>query len=163
MKPYKFREKPVKDEDILDEFKKDYSKIVFSSSFRRLKNKTQIFPLDSNDFIRTRLTHSLEVATIANELGTRVEKLLIDSGQYPKELKETMGMVLRAASLVHDVGNPPFGHYGEFIIQDFFAEFFKENFKQNIDFLGTTWKQSEINDFTKFEGNAQALRQLIKL
>ncbi len=163
MTPYQFREKEKEMKEPLEEFKTDYSKIIFSSAFRRLKNKTQIYPLDSNDFIRTRLTHSLEVATIANELGTRVEKRLIEENKLSPEMKECLGAVLRAASLVHDVGNPPFGHYGEIIIQDFFTEFFREKFRQDTDFYGTTWKLSELYDFKKFEGNAQALRQLKKL
>lgn len=163
MAPHQFREKEREREEPLEEFKRDYSKIVFSSAFRRLKNKTQIYPLDSNDFIRTRLTHSLEVATLASELGTRVEKRLIDEERFPPELKECMGAVLRAASLVHDVGNPPFGHYGEFIIQDFFTNFFREKFKQDMDFYGNKWILSELYDFKKFEGNAQALRQLARL
>ena len=163
MNPYQFREKEGEIKHPLEEFKKDYSKIIFSSAFRRLKNKTQIYPLDSNDFIRTRLTHSLEVATIASELGTEVEKRLIEEGKLPKEMAEWLGAVLRAASLVHDVGNPPFGHYGEFIIQDFFTEFFREKFKQDTDFYGNKWTLSELYDFKKFEGNAQAFRQLKKL
>ena len=163
MTPHQFREKSGEGREPLEEFKQDYSKIIFSSAFRRLKNKTQIYPLDSNDFIRTRLTHSLEVATIASELGTKIEKRLIDEGKLPEDMKECLGAVLTAASLVHDVGNPPFGHYGEFIIQDFFTDFFREKFRQDIDFYGNKWKLSELYDFKKFEGNAQALRQLNKL
>ncbi|WP_321328917.1 dGTP triphosphohydrolase [uncultured Ilyobacter sp.] len=163
MKPTKFR--PGKDEKrtVLSEFKHDYSKIIFSSSFRRLKNKTQIHPLDSNDFIRTRLIHSLEVSTIASEIGGLVESELIKRGKFPSDMKECMGSVLEAASLLHDVGNPPFGHYGEVIIQDFFTEFFEDKFNENIDFYGEKWSEAELNDFKKFEGNAQTLRVISRL
>ncbi|WP_372715048.1 dGTP triphosphohydrolase [Ilyobacter sp.] len=163
MKPTKFR--PGKDEErtALSEFKQDYSKIIFSSSFRRLKNKTQIHPLDTNDFIRTRLIHSLEVSTIASEIGGVVESELIKQGEFPVEMRECMGSVLEAASLLHDVGNPPFGHYGEIIIQDFFTEYFENKFDENIDFYGEKWTEAELNDFKKFEGNAQTLRVISRL
>ena len=163
MKPTKFR--PGKDEErtALSEFKQDYSKIIFSSSFRRLKNKTQIHPLDTNDFIRTRLIHSLEVSTIASEIGGVVESELIKQGEFPAEMRECMGSVLEAASLLHDVGNPPFGHYGEVIIQDFFTEYFENKFDENIDFYEEKWTEAELNDFKKFEGNAQTLRVISRL
>ncbi|WP_319370233.1 dGTP triphosphohydrolase [uncultured Ilyobacter sp.] len=163
MKPTKFRTGKDEEGVALSEFKQDYSKIIFSSSFRRLKNKTQIHPLDSNDFIRTRLIHSLEVSTIASEIGGVVESKLIREAKFPKEMRECMGSVLEAASLLHDVGNPPFGHYGEVIIQDFFTEFFENRFDEDIDFYGEKWSEAELNDFIKFEGNAQTLRVISRL
>ncbi len=163
MKPAKFRSGIEEKRSGLGEFKHDYSKIVFSSSFRRLKNKTQIYPLDSNDFIRTRLIHSLEVSTIASEIGGLIESKLIEEGKFPEKLRECMRSVLESASLLHDIGNPPFGHYGEVIIQDFFTEFFEKKFNEDTDFYGTRWTFAELKDFRKFEGNAQALRVLSRL
>jgi len=156
-----FREKNI--ENQLDELKKDSSKIIFSSAFRRLQNKTQIYPLESNDFVRTRLTHSIEVSTIAQIIGNKIEKRLIEIDELPKEKKGMIENILKAASLVHDIGNPPFGHYGEFIIHDFYTKYFAEKFKNNIDFYGYPWSLEEIYDFEKFEGNAQAFRLLKKL
>ena len=156
-----FREKNI--ENQLDELKKDSSKIIFSSAFRRLQNKTQIYPLESNDFVRTRLTHSIEVSTIAQIIGNKIEKRLIEIDELPKEKKGMIENILKAASLVHDIGNPPFGHYGEFIIHDFYTKYFAEKFKNNINFYGYPWSLEEIYDFEKFEGNAQAFRLLKKL
>lgn len=156
-----FREKNI--ENQLDELKKDSSKIIFSSAFRRLQNKTQIYPLESNDFVRTRLTHSIEVSTIAQIIGNKIEKRLVEIDELPKEKKGMIENILKAASLVHDIGNPPFGHYGEFIIHDFYTKYFAEKFKNNIDFYGYSWSLEEIYDFEKFEGNAQAFRLLKKL
>jgi dGTPase len=163
MKPSKFRLGKDYSRSPLSEFKGDYSKIIFSSSFRRLKNKTQIYPLDSNDFIRTRMIHSLEVSTIAGEIGSLVEAELLKTGDFPQEFRGCIGSVLETASLIHDLGNPPFGHYGEVIIQDFFTDFFNEKFDGDIDFYGEKWSPSEIMDFTRFEGNAQTLRVINRL
>jgi dGTPase len=163
MKPSKFRLGKDYSRSPLSEFKGDYSKIIFSSSFRRLKNKTQIYPLDSNDFIRTRMIHSLEVSTIAGEIGSLVEAEILKTGDFPQEFRGCIGSVLETASLIHDLGNPPFGHYGEVIIQDFFTDFFNERFDVDIDFYGEKWSPSEIMDFTRFEGNAQTLRVINRL
>jgi len=156
-----FRGKNI--ENQLEELKKDSSKIIFSSAFRRLQNKTQIYPLESNDFVRTRLTHSIEVSTIAQIIGNKVEKKLIEMKELAEEKKGMIESILKAASLVHDIGNPPFGHYGEFIIHDFYTKYFADKFENNIDFYGYSWTLEERYDFEKFEGNAQAFRLLKKL
>jgi len=156
-----FRNKNI--ENQLEELKKDSSKIIFSSAFRRLQKKTQIYPLDSNDFVRTRLTHSIEVSTIAQIIGNKVEKKIIEMDELPEEKKGMIESILRTASLVHDIGNPPFGHYGEFVIHDFYTKYFAEKFKNNVDFYGYPWSLEERHDFEKFEGNAQAFRLLKKL
>ena len=147
----------------LEDFQYDYSKIIFSSSFRRLQNKTQVFPLASNDFVRTRLTHSLEVSNIAMIIGRGVEKELIKRGILEKEKEGFISTILGSASLVHDIGNPPFGHYGEMIMQDYFKSYFDKNFKGNKDMYDYHWTDEELGDFTYFEGNAQAFRLLKKL
>lgn len=147
----------------LEDFQYDYSKIIFSSSFRRLQNKTQVFPLSSNDFVRTRLTHSMEVSNIATIIGRGVEKSLIKKGILNKEMDGYLSTILGAASLVHDIGNPPFGHYGEMIMQDYFKSYFEKNFKGNKDPYDYHWTDEELGDFIYFEGNAQAFRLLKKL
>lgn len=146
-----------------DEYQYDYTKIVFTSAFRRMQNKTQVFPLDKNDFVRTRLTHSLETSTIASIIGSKVEKELISLNLLDEKHDGVISSILRAASLIHDIGNPPFGHFGEIVIQDYYKEFLKELIDENVDIFGNNWSEEQINDFTKFEGNAQAFRLLKKL
>ena len=108
--PDSFKEYPI------NAFEKDYSRIVSSAAFRRLQDKTQVFPLDKSDFIRTRLTHSIEVSTIARQLGIMISK---NTTQYkPTDIAvpedaEAIASVLLCAGLLHDLGNPPFGHFGE--------------------------------------------------
>lgn len=162
LKPYRFRQKD-RNRNKLEEFQYDYSKIIFSSAFRRMQNKTQVFPLDSNDFVRTRLTHSIEASTIATILGRGVEQKLIEKNMLSKEHDGKLSSILGAGALIHDIGNPPFGHYGEMVIQDYFKTYFEENFVGNTDFYAYRWTNEEIGDFTHFEGNAQAFRLLKKL
>ena len=111
-----FKEYPI------NEFEKDYNIIVSSAAFRRLQDKTQVFPLDKSDFVRTRLTHSIEVSTIARQLGIMISQ---NSTMYkPKDMTPEIGdeisSVLLCAGLLHDLGNPPFGHFGETVIGDWF-------------------------------------------
>ena len=97
------------------EFEKDYHRIIGSASFRRLQDKTQVFPLDKSDFIRTRLTHSLEVSSIAKSLGQNIGAYILE--HYPEDgfdfqTKSDICDILQCAGLIHDIGNPPFGHFG---------------------------------------------------
>ena len=136
--------------DFRSEFHKDYDRIVFSSAFRRLGRKTQVHPLSNNDHIHTRLTHSIEVGSVGRSIGHNVgafleEKLELPEGIYAQEI----GAIVQAACLAHDIGNPPFGHAGEFAIRHWF--------KENGNKLALE-SQSERNDFEIFEGNAQGLR-----
>ena len=109
--------------DLRSEFEKDYHRIIGSASFRRLQDKTQVFPLDKSDFIRTRLTHSLEVSSFAKSLGQNIgENILVykkDSAFTP-QMKEDICNILQCAGLIHDIGNPPFGHFGEDVIREWF-------------------------------------------
>ncbi len=151
--------------DLRTEFEKDYHRILSSPSFRRLQDKTQVFPLDQSDFIRTRLTHSLEVSSFAKSLGQNVGSRILLEGKDPDfTLQTQMDIcdVLQCAGLLHDIGNPPFGHFGESAIQDWFRE--------NLDLLEYDGKPlSKIlndqmqADLTHFEGNTQALRVVSKL
>ena len=155
----------------MDDLEKDYKAIISSAAFRRLQNKTQVFPLDKSDFVRTRLTHSLEVSTIARQLGIMITRNA--TGYLPDDFKNKDGKdklvekipeVLSCAGLLHDLGNPPFGHFGEVVIGDWFKnEFQKEEFcykKIAIRELLTEQMQSDLKNF---EGNAQALRILSKI
>ena len=156
--PDSFKEYPI------NAFEKDYSRIVSSAAFRRLQDKTQVFPLDKSDFIRTRLTHSIEVSTIARQLGIMISK---NTTQYkPTDIAvpedaEAIASVLLCAGLLHDLGNPPFGHFGETVIGDWF----KENL-DHVKYKGRplrSWLSKQmIADLENFEGNAQALRILLK-
>lgn len=154
-----------KSSDLRSEFEKDYHRIIGSASFRRLQDKTQVFPLDQSDFIRTRLTHSLEVSSFGKSLGQNIGEHILthrpDAGFTP-QMKEDICHILQCAGLIHDIGNPPFGHFGEAAIRDWFVR----NLKY-LEFEGQPVEEilSEQmrEDFYHFEGNAQALRLVTKL
>jgi dGTPase len=139
-------------------FEKDFDKIIFSSSFRRLKDKTQVFSLVENDYIRSRLTHSLEASCVGRTLGTLVGSEIIK--RHYAELKSfqarDFGDIVAAACLAHDIGNPPFGHAGEDAIQEWFKSAKAE---KALSLLSANQKE----DFKNFEGNAQGFRTLVKL
>ncbi len=151
--------------DLRTEFEKDYHRIISSASFRRLQDKTQVFPLDKSDFIRTRLTHSLEVSSFAKSLGQTVGTSVINQKLDPdfdEQTRDDICNVLQCAGLIHDIGNPAFGHFGESAIQDWF----KKNLEK-LEYDGV--KLTEIltsqmqQDFYNFEGNTQAFRVVTKL
>ena len=147
------------------EIESDYHRIIRSASFRRLQDKTQVFPLDKSDFVRTRLTHSLEVASIAKLIGKQVCAKIKEKRLEPEELLPdplNVMEVLNCSCLLHDIGNPPFGHFGETAIRDWFI--------QNLDKLtlhGKVLKDyltpQQYGDLINYEGNAQALRIVMKL
>lgn len=155
----------VKNTDLRSEFQKDYHRIICSASFRRLQDKTQVYPLDSSDFVRTRLTHSLEVASFARSLGNICFKEIEDRGLDPQvsgRVREDICSILECAGLLHDIGNPPFGHFGEDTIRCFFRkELGRLSFEGES--LETLLSERMRNDLYHFEGNAQALRLLTKL
>ncbi|MDE6353566.1 MAG: dNTP triphosphohydrolase [Prevotella sp.] len=136
------------------EFKRDYDRLIFSAPFRRLQNKTQVFPLPGSIFVHNRLTHSLEVASVGMSLGSDVAARLME--RRP-ELRQTMigeiGQIVATACLAHDLGNPPFGHSGEKAIQTFFTEGPGQALQDRLS--DGLW-----NDITRFEGNANAFRIL---
>lgn len=159
------KNKYLKNTDLRSEFEKDYHRIIGSASFRRLQDKTQVFPLDKSDFIRTRLTHSLEVSSFAKSLGQNIgENILLykkDPGFTPR-MKEDICSILQCAGLIHDIGNPPFGHFGELAIREWF--------ERNLPVLKFHGKPIDQiltermrEDLYHFEGNAQALRLVSKL
>ena len=136
------------------EFKRDYDRLIFSAPFRRLQNKTQVFPLPGSVFVHNRLTHSLEVASVGMSLGNDVSRILT---QRHPELRDTLfdeiGQIVSTACLAHDMGNPPFGHSGEKAIQTFFTEGPGRDLQRLVGH--EFW-----DDITHFEGNANAFRLL---
>lgn len=141
-----------------DPFERDFDRIVFSSAFRRLKDKTQVFPLSKNDFTRTRLTHSIEVSCVGRSLGRKVQYDLEQAKKLPPSLPD-FGTAVSAACLAHDIGNPPFGHAGEDAIQTWAKK--NVGVAQAARFVVETPQQAA--DLHEFEGNAQALRVLCRL
>ena len=151
-------------EDVRSEFRKDYHRIIGSPSFRRLQDKTQVYPLNRGDFVRTRLTHSLEVSSFAGSLGDTVFRRLISENvpEVDHTVRENCCDILECAGLVHDIGNPPFGHFGEFTIRQWFRENFPKLYFKGQPVTELLTKQM-MGDFLNLEGNAQALRVLTKL
>ena len=139
-------------------FEQDYDRIIFSHPFRRLQDKTQVHPLPEHDFVHTRLTHSLEVSSVGRSLGKRVGEVVLQ--RHPELATDftlfDFGAIVAAASLAHDLGNPPFGHAGEDAISDFFLHHpAGQYFEDHVTKEG--W-----NDLIRFEGNAQGFRILDK-
>ena len=136
------------------EFQRDYDRIIFSSPFRRLQNKTQVFPLPGSVFVHNRLTHSLEVASVGRSLGNTLAAELEKRKELANfDLFTMLGSIVSAACLAHDMGNPPFGHSGEKTISRYFAEGKGAVVEQQVSI--DEWK-----DLTLFEGNANAFRVL---
>ncbi|WP_036065390.1 deoxyguanosinetriphosphate triphosphohydrolase [Listeria fleischmannii] len=152
-------------EDLRNAFENDYQRIIISASFRRLQDKTQVFPLEKNDFVRTRLTHSLEVSQIAKSLGTRIGAEIVNRKLDPdfteKNIKE-LSDLLACSGLLHDMGNPPFGHFGECAIRQWFSKNLNI-ITYNNKCLNDILNEQMQKDFINFEGNAQVLRLLTKL
>ena len=136
------------------EFQRDYDRLIFSAPFRRLQNKTQVFPLPGSGFVHNRLTHSLEVASVGMSLGNDVAaQLVLKRPELRGTLFEQIGQIVATACLAHDLGNPPFGHSGEKAIQTFFTE--GPGLALQSQVSPAFWA-----DITHFEGNANAFRLL---
>lgn len=145
---------------IQSEFEMDYLKIITNQSFRRLQDKTQVFPLEKNDFIRTRLTHSLEVSYIGKLIVQKFGSYALNEKRFKitEDELEKMADIVMSAGLIHDIGNPPFGHYGEKSIQ----EWFHKN-KDKLGINGIELEEKYYQDLLNFDGNAQALRVVNRL
>ena len=137
------------------DFQRDYDRLIFSAPFRRLQNKTQVFPLPGNIFVHNRLTHSLEVSCVGRSMGNNIARALMK--KYPEESASFLeiGAIVAAACLAHDMGNPPFGHSGERAISSYFSEGNGKNLEMKVREEGGRWE-----DFVHFEGNANAVRLL---
>lgn len=143
----------VNDNNARTEFERDHNKIVFSPFFRQLQNKTQLFPITNGDFIHSRLTHSLEVASVGQSLGNLVAQQIIEnnlSNDLPDNFSIAMADIVSAACLLHDIGNPPFGHAGEDAISSFYSG------KASV--LEPYMSSEMIKHLSHYDGNAQALR-----
>ena len=137
-------------------FQRDYDRLIFSSPFRRLQNKTQVFPLPGSIFVHNRLTHSLEVSCVGRSLGQNVSSQLIQKYDDADGIGfSEIDSIVSAACLAHDMGNPPFGHSGERAIAAYFADGKGKQFERQVCDEGCRWE-----DFLHFEGNANVMRLL---
>ncbi|WP_179318944.1 deoxyguanosinetriphosphate triphosphohydrolase [Winogradskyella helgolandensis] len=138
-------------------FEVDYDRIIFSSEFRGLQDKTQVVPLSKTDFVHTRLTHSLEVSVVGRSLGRKVGQLLLKKHPQLENVHgykmNDFGAIVAAAALAHDIGNPPFGHSGEKAIGAYFKEGSGADFKKHLT-------EKEYQDLCDFEGNANGFKIL---
>jgi dGTPase len=138
-------------------FEVDYDRVIFSSEFRSLQDKTQVIPLSQTDFVHTRLTHSLEVSVVGRSLGRQVGTKIIEKHPYLREVHgfqvNDFGAIVAAAALAHDIGNPPFGHSGEKAIGLFFNSGMGRSFKEALT-------EKEYQDLCDFEGNANGFKIL---
>ncbi|WP_343328268.1 deoxyguanosinetriphosphate triphosphohydrolase [Polaribacter staleyi] len=149
------RERIAQDETRLG-FDVDFDRIIFSSAFRSLQDKTQVIPLSKTDFVHTRLTHSLEVSVVGRTLGRRVGKVLLERHPHLSNLGYTFndfGAIVGTASLMHDIGNPPFGHSGEKAIGEYFKTGKGAKYKAELTAI-------EYQDLIDFEGNANGFKIL---
>jgi dGTPase len=147
----------IKDSDgdgIRTEYYRDYDRIVFSASFRRLARKTQVHPLSFNDHIHNRLTHSIEVSSVGRSLGLAVGLKIKD--KLPSDITAVdFASIIQAACVAHDIGNPPFGHAGEYAVRQWFTE--------NMGLLDDSLTEAQKSDLKSFEGNAQGFRIVSQL
>ena len=140
--------------DDRSDFLRDYDRLIFSAPFRRLQNKTQVFPLPGSIFVHNRLTHSLEVACVGRSLGNKVGRAILKCHpELSDSLVGEIGSIVSAACLAHDLGNPPFGHSGERAISSYFTEGKGQSLRSQLN-------EDEWNDIIHFEGNANAFRLL---
>lgn len=147
---------PYEQFDARSEFQRDYDRLIFSAPFRRLQNKTQVFPLPGAVFVHNRLTHSLEVASVGRSLGRLFYNLMKkENPQIDEEVPylQEVGNIISAACLSHDLGNPAFGHSGEAAISSYFTQGGGQKFQEQVS-------PKQWSDLTHFEGNANALRIL---
>jgi dGTPase len=140
------------------QFERDFDRSVFSTPVKRLQDKAQVFPLETHDAIRTRLTHSLEVSSVARGLATSASKWLIKQGEIGEGMDRSIEAIAATCGLIHDLGNPPFGHSGEDAIRSWFRQEKREKqLRETLD------SEQQIQDFLDFEGNAQSLRLVATL
>lgn len=146
-------------EDHRIEFERDFDRAVFSTPVKRLQDKAQVFPLEPHDAVRTRLTHSLEVSSVARGLATRSAEWLLKQKEISTGMDRSIEAIAATCGLIHDLGNPPFGHAGEDAIQ----AWFKRPEREKCLRASLRNAKQQIQDFLKFEGNAQTLRLVAKL
>lgn len=152
-------DKPEQSDCSRTPFQRDCDRLVFSSPFRRLKDKTQVFSLAKNDYIRTRLIHSMEVSCVGRSLGTIVGDKIITRHNLKDISASDFGDIVSAACLAHDIGNPPFGHQGEKALSTGFQSWYSTANPVDKHILSKKQKA----DLDNFEGNAQGFRILTRL
>ena len=165
----RWREEHVLDseKDLRNPFEVDFGKVVFCPALRRMHDKTQVIPLSSGDCVLTRLTHSLQVMNIAESLACNYTRnkafanLYANNDEEGFKVAQQIRAILKTASLLHDIGNPPFGHFGEDSIKDYFKKFFKDSSAGNE--IALEMSDDETTDFTQFDGNALGIRIVSKL
>ena len=157
-----FNSETTDDTDGRNPFENDYSRVVLSSYVRRMQDKAQVFPLAQNDFVRTRLTHSMEVSCFAKGLGLGVEKFMSGRGLLDDRQRGFIPSILETAGLVHDIGNPPFGHFGEESVRGFFRKL-KTDETSKTGAAYQTLPPERQADFENFDGNVQGFRILKSL
>jgi dGTPase len=153
-----------------DEFERDYDRAVFSTPVRRLQDKAQVFPLEPHDAVRTRLTHSLEVSTVARALARKADEWIASKEFITPIQERAISTIAATCGLIHDLGNPPFGHAGEQAISTWFQKQYPNSIDPFRDFansfgvtFGSLRPEQLASDFWLFEGNAQTLRLISKL
>lgn len=157
----RIRKSEMNSKDVRNEFESDFGRIIFSPALRRMHDKTQVFPLTSDDNIHSRLTHSNEVMSIGYTFGLKLcesEKIQKKTNKSEKDLYRILPIILKNVCLIHDIGNAPFGHFGETIISNYFQEVDKrqESYFEDLE-------DHQKRDFFNYDGNAQGLRVLTKL
>ena len=158
--------KPRSTGDSRTEVERDYGRVLFSTPLRRMQDTTQVFPLEQHDSVRTRLTHSLEVSSVARSLGKLVGEWLETLQLFSRRETADVETIAATCGLLHDMGNPPFGHSGERAIQDWFRK--QTDSLNGQVLLQEFYGKDELglqcaNDLLKFEGNAQTMRLLSTL
>lgn len=147
---------PNESSDTRSEYQRDYDRIIFSSAFRRLQNKTQVFPLPGSVFVHNRLTHSLEVSSVGRTMGNLIGQFIVNNFELNEKAQNfylhSLSDVISAAALCHDIGNPAFGHSGEDAIASYFD-------RHETD-LKSLFTAEQWSDLIHFEGNANAIRIL---
>jgi len=155
----RIRKSNKNENDIRNEFESDFGRIIFSPALRRMHDKTQVFPLTTDDNIHSRLTHSNEVMSIGYTFGLKLcasEIIQKKTGKSQDELYRILPIILKNVCLIHDIGNAPFGHFGETIISDYFKNIRDNKYFNNLN-------DHQKRDFYNYDGNAQGLRVLSKL
>jgi dGTPase len=152
------RRKSTISEDHRAEFERDFDRAVFSTPVKRMQDKAQVFPLEPHDAVRTRLTHSLEVSSVARGLGRKAASWLLEQKAIEPGMDRSIEAIAATCGLIHDLGNPPFGHAGEDAIRYWFHQGDREKFLR-----GVLKSEQQVQDFLKFEGNAQSLRLVATL
>ncbi|MDT8068592.1 MAG: dNTP triphosphohydrolase [Terriglobia bacterium] len=143
--------------DLRSEFERDFGRCIYSAPFRRLQDKAQVFPLEPQDAVRTRLTHSIEVSSVARGLGADIGRWLLENKLVDPTLVSPIEVIAATCGMIHDLGNPPFGHAGEQAI----SEWFEKTFRPCNHLFGTSTQLAQ--DFLRWDGNAQTIRLITKL